>query len=85
MTIAVTLFAGVFALLAAALVFTWWRGRQTGALLLAATYLIAAVLALMAHHWWPLVIGFLSAWALRLMGLEPDHQPAADKDARPPD
>lgn len=71
MTVAIYVFAGLFLLLAAALVFTWWRGRHPGALLLAATYLIAAALALMMHAWWPLVIGFLSAWALRLMGMDP--------------
>lgn len=71
MTIVIYLFSAVFFLLAAALVFTWWRSRHTGALLLAATYALAAVLALLLHAWWPLVIGLLSAWSLRLMGLDP--------------
>ncbi len=64
--------AAVFVALAAALLFVWWRGRHLGALLLAGTYLLAAALALLLHTWWPLAIGFLSAWALRLMGLDPD-------------
>ena len=71
MTVVIYLFAGIFALLALALVFTWWRGRHAGALLLALTYFCAAGTALVMQHWWPLVIGFLSAWALRLMGMDP--------------
>lgn len=72
-------FAGIFFLLAAALAFTWWRQRHPGALLLAATYAMAAALALLLGTWWPLVIGFLSAWALRLMGLDP----GADGEPKP--
>lgn len=71
MDIVVYLFSAVFTLLAAALIFTWWRSRHPGALLLAMTYLLAAGLSVMLGEWWPLVIGFLSAWALRLMGLDP--------------
>lgn len=72
MSIVIYLFSAVFFLLAAALVFTWWQRRHPGALLLAATYAMAAALALMLHAWWPLVIGFLSAWSLRLMGMDPE-------------
>jgi hypothetical protein len=71
MEIVIYVFAVVFALLAAALVFTWWHNRHPGALLLAMTYLVAAGLAVMMNEWWPLVLGFLSAWALRLMGMDP--------------
>lgn len=77
MTIIIYILSAVFLLLAAALVFTWWQGRHYGALLLAGTYAMAAGLALLLHAWWPLVIGFLSAWSLRLMGLDPgpaDHK-----------
>lgn len=76
MTIIIYIFSGLFLLLAAALVFTWWHGRHHGALLLAATYAMAAALSFLLHAWWPLVIGLLSAWSLRLMGLDPG---AADR------
>jgi hypothetical protein len=69
--------SAVFALLAVALLFTWWRGRHAGALLMALNYVAAAGTALYMNQWWPLVIGFLSAWALRLMGLEPGAAPNA--------
>jgi hypothetical protein len=69
------IFSALFLLLAAALVFTWWRGRQLGALLLAMIYAMSAGLALWAGAWWPLVLGFLSAWALRLMGHDPGTKP----------
>jgi hypothetical protein len=71
MEIVIYVLAAIFAVLAAALVFTWWRSRHTGALLLAMTYLVAAGLSVTMNVWWPLVLGLLSAWALRLMGLDP--------------
>jgi hypothetical protein len=71
MSLVIYLFSGLFVMLALALVFTWWRDRHPGALLLALTYLCAAGTALVMQHWWPLAIGFLSAWALRLMGMDP--------------
>lgn len=85
MTVVIYVFAGLFLLLAAALVFTWWHGRHPGALLLAVTYLMAAALALMMQAWWPLVIGFLSAWALRLMGMDPGPvaKPKPGSDSAP--
>ena len=80
MATVIYLFSAVFFLLSAALVFTWWRSRHTGALLLAATYALAAVLALLLHTWWPLVIGLLSAWSLRLMGLDPGAAAVSKKE-----
>lgn len=71
MDLIIYIVSAVFVLLAAALVFTWWRSRHVGALLLALNYVAAAGSALYMGQWWPLVIGFLSAWALRLMGLDP--------------
>jgi len=83
MTIVIYLFSAVFFLLAAALVFTWWQSRHPGALLLAATYAMAAALALMLDTWWPLVIGFLSAWSLRLMGMDPGIEVARKRKPPP--
>lgn len=71
MEILIYVFSAVFVVLAAALVFTWWRERHIGALLLAMVYLMASGLSVFLHEWFPLAIGFLSAWSLRLMGLDP--------------
>ena len=71
MNIVVYVISGLFVVLACALLFSWYRTRHLGLLLIGATYAVAAVLALMIMQWWPLAIGFLSAWALRLMGLDP--------------
>jgi hypothetical protein len=80
MTIVIYALSAVFFLLAAALVFTWWRQRHPGALLLATTYAMAAGLALLFNAWWPLVIGFLSAWSLRLMGFDPGTDAGRKQD-----
>ena len=77
MDILIYVFSAVFVVLAAALLFTWWRERHIGALLLAMTYLIAAGLSFFLMEWFPLIIGFLSAWSLRLMGLDPGAAAAA--------
>jgi len=71
MNIVIYVISGLFILLACALLFSWYRTRHLGLLLMGVTYGLAAALALMIMTWWPLAIGFLSAWALRLMGLDP--------------
>jgi hypothetical protein len=80
-TVSIVIYIGsaLFLLLALGLLITWWRSRHPGALLLAVTYAVAAALALVLHTWWPLVIGFLSAWSLRLMGLDPGGGADAEK------
>lgn len=83
MNFVVYIISGLFILLALALLFTFYRSRHAGTLLMAVTYGVSAALALMLMHWWPLALGFASAWALRLMGLDPgrDHSSPA---SRPP-
>jgi len=71
MIIAVYAISALFILLAAALLFAYYRSRHLGLLLIAITYAAAAALALMIKDWWPLALGFVSAWVLRLMGLDP--------------
>jgi hypothetical protein len=69
--ILVYIVAAIFILLAAGLVFAYVRHRQPGTLLMAVSYGASAGAALAYMAWWPLVAGFIIAWALRLSGLEP--------------
>lgn len=71
MSIVIYVLSGIYILLALALALTFYRTRHPGTLLLGATYGVSAALALMLMHWWPLALGFVSAWALRLLGLDP--------------
>ena len=68
----VYIFAASFVFMALALMFTYYRNRHYGVFLLGITYGIAAVLAVVVMHWWPLVAGFVLVWLLRLLGLDPD-------------
>jgi hypothetical protein len=38
---------------------------------MASCYGTGSVLSVMLMHWWPLVAGFVVAWMLRMMGLDP--------------
>jgi hypothetical protein len=71
MNVVVYFFSALFIVLALALVVGFFRSRHIGSLLMAATYGASATLGLMQMTWWPLALGFLSAWALRLMGFDP--------------
>ena len=72
MEIIIYFFAASFVFLAAALLLTYKRTGHYGVLLLAITYGVAAGMALVLTHWWPLVAGFVLVWVLRLLGLDPD-------------
>jgi len=73
MSVVIYIFSGLFILLAAAIGFGWYRTRHPGLVLMAATYGAAGMLALVYMTWWPLLVGFVLVWLLRLMGLEPVH------------
>lgn len=60
--------------MAAALLLTYRRTRDRDVMLLAATYGLSAVLAIVFMHWWPLVAGFAVVWILRLAGVDPDKR-----------
>lgn len=72
MTLAVYIVSGLFILLTLALLFAYSRTRHSGLLLISITYGASAGLALVLVHWWPLAAGFVLAWALRLLGFDPD-------------
>jgi hypothetical protein len=64
-------FSGLFILLAAAMLYVFFRGRQIGAFLMGMAYGTAGVIAIQSESGWPLLAGFVVAWMLKLMGYEP--------------
>lgn len=71
MEIVIYVIAGLFLLLALGLAFGYCRTRHAGLALMASCYGTASVLSVMLMHWWPLAVGFVLAWMLRAMGLDP--------------
>ena len=69
-------FAGVFILFSAGMFFAYYRSRHFGMFIMAMTYAASSLLAFGLPHWWPLVTGFVLAWMLRMLGLEPKVEPA---------
>jgi urea transporter len=72
MDLVIYLFAASFVFMAVALMVTYRRTRHYGVFLLGITYAVAAALAVVLTHWWPLVAGFVLVWVLRFLGLDPD-------------
>lgn len=72
MDILIYIFAASFCFMAIALMITYRRTKHYGVFLLGITYAVAAVLAVVLMHWWPLVAGFVLVWVLRFLGLDPD-------------
>lgn len=77
-------FSILFASMAAALVFAFWRNKHYGFLLLAATYFAAALGALVLLEFWPLIVGFGMAWVFKMMGVEPKVEESPGVPAEAP-
>lgn len=77
MHIVVYIFAALYILLALGLGFAYYRHRHPGTFFMALGYGGSAGIALYLMDWWPLIAGFLIAWLLRFMGLDPqvERQP----------
>ena len=69
--IIVYIFAASFILMTVALFFAYRRTGHYGLFLLGLTYGASAGLAIVLTHWWPLVVGFVLVWILKLLGLDP--------------
>jgi hypothetical protein len=72
-------FAGLFIVLSCAMLYAYYRGRNFGLFIIGVTYGTSGVLAIALPHWWPIVAGFVLVWLLKLLGLEPSHEPARDE------
>ncbi len=68
----VYVFGACFIFMALAMMFAYQRTKHYGLLLMGSTYAVSAGLAIVLMHWWPLIAGFVLAWILRLLGLDPD-------------
>ena len=64
-------FASAFIVLSVGMLFAYYRSRHFGLFIMAMTYAASGLLAFVLPHWWPLVTGFVLAWVLRMLGLEP--------------
>jgi len=62
---------GLLAFLALGLFLSFTHTRNAGLLLAALIYAGAAVASFGLMAWWPLAVGFASAWGLRLLGVDP--------------
>jgi hypothetical protein len=71
-------FGGLFVLLSLVMLYVFYREQHFGTFLMAIAYGLSGLLAISLPDWWPLAVGFVMAWMLRLMGLEPSHEPARD-------
>jgi hypothetical protein len=83
MEIIIYVFAACFMFMSAALMFAYHRARHYGLFLIGLCYGAAGILAVLAVHWWPLVAGFVLAWVLRMLGLDPDAA-REQRQERPP-
>jgi hypothetical protein len=77
----ICVFAGLFVALSFAMLYVSYRERHVGMLLMGVTYGTSGMLAITLPHWWPLIVGFVLVWMLRLLGLEPGQEPAMHEGA----
>ena len=72
-------FFGVFfILLSIPMLYVFYREKHFGIFLMGIIYSFSGLMAISLPHWWPLLVGFVMAWLLRLMGLEPTIEPKAE-------
>ncbi len=72
MNIVIYIFSAFFIFMALTVTFAFYRTRHFGLFLIALAYGVSAGAALTLMHWWPLAAGFALAWAIKLLGLEPN-------------
>jgi hypothetical protein len=71
LNVIIYLVSAIFVALALGLLFAYYRTRHPGTLLMGVTYFASAGAAIGYMRWWPLVVGLVLTWVIRLMGLEP--------------
>jgi len=71
MTIIIYILAGISILLAIGGLSAYTQTKHVGVLLSSLISIGFSVLAIVLIHWWPLIVGFVLNWGLRLLGLDP--------------
>ncbi|MEX0732007.1 MAG: hypothetical protein WED00_07760 [Aquisalimonadaceae bacterium] len=72
MTLVIYIVSALFILLWATMLGAYFLTRHIGLFLFAFVYGLAGLMALMLTHWWPLLLGLVVAWVMRLAGMEPN-------------
>ena len=75
-------FAGLFIVLSCTMLYAFYCNRNFGLFIMGVTYGTSGVLAIALPHWWPLVVGFVLVWLLKLLGLEPSAESERDEGKR---
>jgi hypothetical protein len=73
----------LFVLLSFLMLFIYRRTRHRGLLIMSMFYGMGGMLSGYLNSWWPLAAGFVLAWLVRLMGLDPDV-PRVPRESTPP-
>ena len=84
-TIITYIFAASFITMALALFFAYRRTGHYGMFLMGITYGASAGLAIVLAHWWPLLVGFVLVWILKMLGLDPGTNIYPQDSDRPSD
>jgi len=77
MTILLYFFASLFIVLGFLMLFSFRRTQRAEFLMLSFVYAGSGLAAGYSSAWWPLVVGFAGAWALKLTGFDADRPPAS--------
>jgi len=71
MAIVIYILSGCLVLLGLGNLLAAWYSKRVGCLVAGICFTVAGVTAILLVAWWPLLVGFVLGWILRLMGLDP--------------
>jgi hypothetical protein len=75
------LVAAAFIMMSIATLLAYRRTGHYGLFMMGMTYGASGGIAIVLVHWWPLVLGYVLVWVLKLLGQDPDK----DLGRPPPD
>ncbi len=70
MSLAIYILAGISIVLAIGGLSAYSQSKSIGLLLSSIISIVFSVLAIVMVHWWPLVVGFIANFGLKLAGLQ---------------